>query len=64
MSCRGNWRDKAVAESFFPLLKRERIHRKIYHIRDEAKQDVLITSRGSLIPNADRLQRPDIPSGI
>ena len=35
MSRRGN-----VAESFFNLLKRERIRRKVYRSRDEARQDV------------------------
>ncbi|MYM67078.1 IS3 family transposase [Pseudoduganella sp. FT55W] len=40
MSRRGNCHDNAVAESFFQLLKRERIRRKIYSTRDEARQDV------------------------
>ena len=40
MSRRGNCHDNAVAESFFQLLKRERIRRKIYRTRDEARQDV------------------------
>ena len=40
MSRRGNCYDNAVAESFFQLLKRERIHRKIYIDRDEARRDV------------------------
>jgi putative transposase len=40
MSRRGNCHDNAVAESFFQLLKRERIRRKIYVTRDEARQDV------------------------
>jgi putative transposase len=40
MSRRGNCHDNAVAESFFQLLKRERIKRKIYVTRDEAKSDV------------------------
>lgn len=40
MSRRGNCHDNAVAESFFQLLKRERIRRKIYPTRDEAKADV------------------------
>lgn len=40
MSRRGNCHDNAVAESFFQLLKRERIRRKIYATRDEAKADV------------------------
>ena len=40
MSRRGNCHDKAVAESFFKLLKRERIRRKVYRTRAEARQDV------------------------
>jgi hypothetical protein len=40
MSRRGNCHDNAVAESFFQLLKRERIRRKTYGTRDEARQDV------------------------
>jgi putative transposase len=40
MSRRGNCHDNAVAESFFQLLKRERVKRKIYNHRDEASQDI------------------------
>lgn len=40
MSRRGNCHDNAVAESFFQLLKRERIRRQIYSTRDEARADV------------------------
>lgn len=40
MSRRGNCHDNAVAESFFQLLKRERIKRKIYATRAEAQLDV------------------------
>ena len=40
MSRRGNCHDNAVAESFFQLLKRERIKRKIYVTREDAKSDV------------------------
>lgn len=40
MSRRGNCHDNAVAESFFQLLKRERIRRKIYTTQDDAKSDV------------------------
>jgi putative transposase len=40
MSRRGNCHDNAVAESFFQLLKRERIRRKIYTTREQARQDV------------------------
>ncbi|KTA74497.1 IS3 family transposase, partial [Aeromonas salmonicida] len=40
MSRRGNCHDNAVAESFFQLLKRERIKRRIYPTRDEARSDV------------------------
>ena len=40
MSRRGNCHDNAVAESFFNLLKRERIRRRAYKTRIEARQDV------------------------
>jgi putative transposase len=40
MSRRGNCYDNAVAESFFQLLKRERIRRQTYPTRDAARRDV------------------------
>jgi putative transposase len=40
MSRRGNCHDNAVAESFFQLLKRERVRRKIYADREEARRDI------------------------
>jgi putative transposase len=40
MSRRGNCHDNAVAESFFQLLKRERVKRKIYPDRAAARSDV------------------------
>ncbi|MBB4175567.1 putative transposase [Sulfitobacter noctilucicola] len=40
MSRRGNCHDNAVAESFFQLLKRERIRRRTYLTRDAARRDV------------------------
>ena len=40
MSRRGNCYDNAVAESFFQLLKREKIQRKVYPTREEAKSEI------------------------
>ncbi len=40
MSRRGNCHDNAVAESFFQLLKRERIKKKLYASRTEARSDI------------------------
>jgi putative transposase len=40
MSRRGNCHDNAVAESFFNLLKRERVRRRTYKTRDDARQDI------------------------
>ena len=40
MSRRGNCHDNAVVESFFQLLKRERIKKKIYQSRKDAKSDI------------------------
>lgn len=41
MSRRGHCHDNAVAESFFNLLKHERIRRRTYKTRVEARQDVV-----------------------
>lgn len=40
MSRRGNCHNNAVAESFFQLLKRERVKRRIYSSRSEARSDI------------------------
>lgn len=40
MSRRGNCCDNAVAESFFHLLKTERIRCKTYATREKARQDI------------------------
>ena len=40
MSRRGNCYDKAVAESFLQLLKRERIRRKTCSTRQQARSDI------------------------
>ena len=40
ISRRGNCHDNAVADSFFKLLKRERIRRRTYKTRADARQDV------------------------
>ncbi|HHL8716534.1 TPA: IS3 family transposase [Escherichia coli] len=40
MSRRGNCHDNVVAESFFQLLKRELIKKKIYGTREEARSDI------------------------
>jgi putative transposase len=40
MSRRGNCWDNAVAESFFSSLKKERVRRRIYKTRDEARADL------------------------
>ncbi|MFT5707892.1 MAG: transposase InsO family protein [Oceanospirillaceae bacterium] len=37
---RGNCHDNACAESFFALLKRERVRRKVYRGRVKGKADV------------------------
>ncbi len=39
-SARGNCYDNAIVESFFGLLKRERVNRVRYRTRDEARADV------------------------
>lgn len=40
MSRRGDCYDNAVMESFFGTLKKERVHRRIYQTREDAKADV------------------------
>jgi len=40
MSRRANCWDNAVAESFFSSLKKERVRKRIYRTRDEAKADL------------------------
>jgi len=40
MSRRGNCFDNTVAESFFSSLKKERIRRRFYRSREEARADV------------------------
>jgi putative transposase len=40
MSGAGNCYDNAAVESWFGLLKRERVHRRHYRTRDEARLDV------------------------
>ena len=40
MSARGNCYDNAVVESFFGILKRERVNRVRYRTRDEARADL------------------------
>ena len=40
MSRRGNCHDNAAMESFFQLLKRERVKQRIYHTHDKARGDV------------------------
>jgi len=40
MSRRGNCYDNAVVESFFQLLKRERIKRRVYATREDARADI------------------------
>ena len=40
MSRRSNYHDKAIAESFFRLLKSERKKKKVCETREEARSDV------------------------
>ncbi len=47
MSRRGNCYDNAVAENFFHLLKSERIRRKTYATREDARQDIFNYIKGT-----------------
>lgn len=53
---RGNCYDNAVAECFFNLLKRERIRRRLYITRNEARQDVFDYIELFYNPNANMLE--------
>lgn len=55
MSRRGICWDNSVAEAFFSNLKKERIRGKTYSSREEARQDVSITSRCFTTGNAATL---------
>lgn len=50
MNRRGGCHDNAVAESFFNLLKRERIRRQTYRTREEARRDVFDYTKMSYNP--------------
>lgn len=56
MSRRGNCHDNAVAESFFQLLKRERIKRESMQLELEQDPISLNILRCSIIQNADMVQ--------
>ena len=76
MSRRGNCHDNAVAESFFKLLKRERIRRRTYETRADARQDVFDyiemfynrkgkhTNNGMLSPVNFERQQKKITEGV
>src|SRR5665213_636852 len=76
MSRRGNCHDNAAAESFFSLLKRERVRRKTYKTRDDARQDVFDyiemfynpqrkhVRNGMLSPNKFEAQQKMNPQGV
>ena len=60
MSRRGNCHDNAVAESFFNLLKRERIRRRTYGTRAEARRDAGVRLyRNVLQPDAKACEERD-----
>ena len=58
MSRRGNCHDNAVAESFFKLLKRERIRRRTYKTRAEA--GCVRLHRDALQPKAQARKERDV----
>jgi hypothetical protein len=53
MSRSGNIWDNAAMESFFSCLKTERVNRKVYKSRDDARADVFDYIEASTIQNAD-----------
>lgn len=76
MSRRGNCHDNAVAESFFNLLKRERIRRRTYKTTDQERSDVFDyiemfynpkrkhTNNGMLSPADFEQQQKMKPQGV
>jgi putative transposase len=61
MSRRGNCHDNAVAESFFQLLKRERIKKKIYGTRKKHAAIFLITSKCFITVSVDMVRADQMP---
>ena len=53
MSRRGHCHDNAVAESFFSLLKKDRVKRKIYKTRDDAKSEIFDYIEGFYNPRCN-----------
>lgn len=69
MSWHGNCHDNAAAEIFLQRLKRERIKRRIYAHRNEARSDVfdyieMFTTRNVAIPTAATFLRYSSSSSI
>jgi putative transposase len=58
MSRCGICRDNAIAESFFNLLKRERITRRTYKTRETARQDVFDFTEMCYNPRRKLLETP------
>ena len=52
MSRRGDCWDNSAVESFFASLKKERVHRKTYPTRDDARADIFDYIERSTIPGA------------
>jgi len=52
VSMSGNFHDNVLGESFFHLLKRERVRLRTYATMAEAKQDAFDSSRYSTIQSA------------
>ncbi len=50
MNGAGTWYDNAPMESFFGTLKAERVHRLVYHSRDEARSDLFYYIEGFYNP--------------
>lgn len=64
MSRRGNCHDNAVAESFFANLKKEKIRRRRYATRDEAKQAVFNYIELYYNPNRRHTHNNRVPPAV
>lgn len=61
MNRRGNCHDNTVAESFFSLLKRERIRRGTYKTREETRSDVFDYIEMFYNPKCEHLNNGILP---
>jgi putative transposase len=60
-SCRGNCHDNAVAESFLDRLNKEKIRRRTYSHRDDARRDAFEYTEMLYNPKRKHTNSPMLP---